>query len=176
MQARGLTRQVDQLQVVGQCHGFGVGDAQAVGQGGGVVCGTSHIFCNLQEEKEKTPNITLGSQASLLASQGQRLVSISKQPVSIALFAVWLQPYPFLVMPFSKESLFFFVFPSLNPHLACYLFSPGKWVLLDGPAAESDTALADGSLEQALVLWAQRLWCKTETRGFQGQTCEEPIT
>lgn len=107
---------------------------------------------------------------------GQRLVSISKHPVSKALFAVWLQPYPFLVMPFSKESLFFFVFPSLNPHLACYLFSPGKWVLLDGPAAESDTALADGSLEQALVLWAQRLWCKTETRGFQGQTCEEPIT
>lgn len=102
MQARGLTGQVDQLQVVGQCHGFGVGDAQAVGQGGGVVCGTAHIFCNLQEKKEKPPNITLGSQASLLASQGQRLVSISKQCVSKALFAVWLQPNPFLVTPFSK--------------------------------------------------------------------------
>lgn len=56
---RELTGQVGQLQVVGQCHSFGVRDAQAVGQGGGVVCGAAHMLCNLQEEREKAPSTTL---------------------------------------------------------------------------------------------------------------------
>jgi len=67
------------------------------------------------------------------------------------------------------------VFPFPQARLARYLFSPGERVLLDGPAAETDAALADGSLEQAVVLWGQRLRCKIETRGFQVQNPEEPI-
>lgn len=59
MWAGGLTGQVDQLQVVGQRHSFGVGDAQAVGQGGGGVCGAAHMLSKLQEEREKSPSITL---------------------------------------------------------------------------------------------------------------------
>lgn len=51
--AAGLTVQVDELQVVGQRHGFGVRDTQAVGQGCGVAYGAAHFLSNLQEEREK---------------------------------------------------------------------------------------------------------------------------
>lgn len=51
--AAGLTVQVDELQVVGQRHGFGVADTQAVGQGCGVAYGAAHFLSNLQKEREK---------------------------------------------------------------------------------------------------------------------------
>lgn len=88
--------------------------------------------------------------------------------------APWLLLNPWLVMPFSGESVFCFI-PFPQARLPCYLLSPGEWVLLNGPAAETNTALADGSPEQALVLWGQHLWYKIETGGFQVQTAEEII-
>lgn len=71
------------------------------------------------------------------------------------------------------QGIAFLVFIVLQARLARYLFSPEERVPLDGPAAGPDAALADGSLEQALVLRGQRLGDKMETRGFWVQTPEE---
>lgn len=134
--------------------------------------GSPH-FVQAAGERETSQHYPL-KPGFITSLQRQRLVIISKQRVSKALcLAAWLLPNLLLVMLFSRESLF--CFPAPHARLARYLFSPGERVLLDGPAAETDTALADGSLEQALVLWGQHLWCKIETRGFQVQTSEEPI-
>lgn len=50
--------------MVGQRHSFGVGDAQAVGQDSGVVCGAAHFLSKLQEERERNL-LALPSEARL---------------------------------------------------------------------------------------------------------------
>lgn len=107
-------------------------------------------------------------------------------PGSLACYTLYKMP--FLFVPSSKTSAsgllprVAVIQPAQvgvwGPQLSCvpagsqparYLFSPVEWVLLDGPAAQADAALADGSLEQACILWGQYLQHEIESVDFSNE-------
>lgn len=87
--AAGLTVQVDELQVVGQRHGFGVADTQAVGQGCGVAYGAAHFLSNLQKEREKNL-MALPSEVRLHPQLCREEVGVISKNACLAAWLPWV--------------------------------------------------------------------------------------